>query len=1330
MLDDLELPLVQQLDGTEHQERAQHAVPALEGDFLQPLGRHATAFTLEGVIANEDGTVAEQLKKLREKFRAATPVNFVTDIATATRVDTVLIEEMSVRELAGKTQRFEYAFALREFIPAPAPETEPPPPKPPPLTTGLIVEVIVEGQPGFDFGKVTVTVDGHKEDGSSHNVTLINRTNNIWTEDDFPPGNYTVKAEVTDPPMSNAVTANVLEGQKTKVTIVLRPGSANNFANMFVVHFRFDNAFVEPCLCEVLKQVAQYASDHPDEKLVIVGNTDQIGSPANITASDPYNQSLSERRARAVFAYLTFGRDAAASVAEWNALRQNRTASPSLGDKWGTRQYQYMLQNLGFYPGNVDGDHGMATDAAVQAYRQSKGLPPDTVVDDAVWQALITDYLSQGNLSIPESQFLPNKALPGDSSCEDGILKWIGVASQDPVLNQHIAWRPNRRTEMLFIRTDQFPCQEPQPDTFNLPAPGAVNGNWCLGPGDPHQRTCFVVPHVPPGGQPQNNEWSRVSAESGTLSVRGSIMFENGTPAANMEYILIAPNGEFIDGERSNGEGIPGRTDANGQFDYSHRSPTMAGIYTIEVKFTDNNPHVAHLASEPPSSGKGSVVCARLDTNHTVLDVIIFDGVPAPAVVTPSITLARNFVIVKKPHTNPARVEVTLRSDATFSGTGSLDRLGNTAAVRLFTAATGGTEIAFNGTDNVFTGAALAAGVTLFAEAGPAPSAAADDYTLTLTLNPTGVGTTVGAPATAALTAVLFTLDIALSRPAPGANPPIMSEADKINVGRHVQFRDATFTHERAMLIVRQPTPSIPVTLELLPQNGRVQAFTNEIPSTGQTSIAAPLVLTPGSIPAVGSQFFVEGVTISTGLRDTGYLLRVQGVSGEVDRVAMTVVMIEMITQANTVISRQGDNACLMVSKFVTNVNLLDVATFSGPSGANPDPDTFRVQLKGLPAGEAPQIRLDVVRGGNIPYTHTFDMVNGVIGRQSVYRINEHIRLVSNDVDDAHLAHQTPKVQLEDIVRATLILNGQDIIHFQLPVGRPPAENGSKAIRTVDIHFVTLQGVNSNPALTIERMSEDWAQVGIRYRLVSQETRTPVTNVLTIDGTANRDGQLSVDVTPQGGATVNVIAVINRNDPENVIAQKLAAAISANAGLVATHHRHQDIFIVMVNKGQEVNFANINNNIPSVLFQEPALNFTDEINSLEGSVLGLNFSDNDLSNVDMIAVGRIHVLPPSDAATGGDFLSAHLPGWHNVCIIREEGVDTSDADQPFLAGHEMSHALLDGGNGLHSNLPNNLVRQFQSAVDTLDATKRLTVDQNIRARLRSGPNTVPPLLKR
>ena len=104
MLDGVELEQVQKVEAEDEEVLAQHGVPALEGDFLQDLGRRVTRLTLTGVITGADS--GDQLKTLREKFRSATPVPFVEDIAVATKVDKVLIEEFGVRELAGKPQRF------------------------------------------------------------------------------------------------------------------------------------------------------------------------------------------------------------------------------------------------------------------------------------------------------------------------------------------------------------------------------------------------------------------------------------------------------------------------------------------------------------------------------------------------------------------------------------------------------------------------------------------------------------------------------------------------------------------------------------------------------------------------------------------------------------------------------------------------------------------------------------------------------------------------------------------------------------------------------------------------------------------------------------------------------------------------------------------------------------------------------------------------------------------------------------------------------------------------------------------------------------------------
>ncbi len=126
--------------------------------------------------------------------------------------------------------------------------------------------------------------------------------------------------------MSGAATAALRSGETKRVQVALRRGVL--IATAFVVHFRFDKSFVEPCMRGVLREVLRHAAEHADQKLVIVGHTDRSGSEA-------YNQSLSERRARSVFAYLTAGRDAAAAQAEWGELRRAAAgALPTVRDTW------------------------------------------------------------------------------------------------------------------------------------------------------------------------------------------------------------------------------------------------------------------------------------------------------------------------------------------------------------------------------------------------------------------------------------------------------------------------------------------------------------------------------------------------------------------------------------------------------------------------------------------------------------------------------------------------------------------------------------------------------------------------------------------------------------------------------------------------------------------------------------------------------------------------------------------------------------------------------------------------------------------------------------
>src|SRR5439155_18327776 len=259
-------------------------------------------------------------------------------------------------------------------------------------------------EPDFDFSTVTVTLEGTPSDGTPFpGRTLTNRTDNLWREEGLPPGQFTARAVVTSPQaMTGSAAATVRGGQLTRVQIVLRPGAL--IATAFVVHFRFDKSFVEPCMRPVLRDVMKHAAEHANEKLLVVGHTDKSGPPE-------YNQSLSERRARSVFAFLTSGRDPAAARAEWGELRRPAAgALPTLHDTWSAHQYQYMLQDLGFYQGNVDGKHGPVTDDAVSSFRAAKGLPAGTTVDDAVWDALIDAYLAQdaADMTLTEDRLLPN----------------------------------------------------------------------------------------------------------------------------------------------------------------------------------------------------------------------------------------------------------------------------------------------------------------------------------------------------------------------------------------------------------------------------------------------------------------------------------------------------------------------------------------------------------------------------------------------------------------------------------------------------------------------------------------------------------------------------------------------------------------------------------------------------------------------------------------------------------------------------------------------------------------------------------------------------------
>ena len=292
---------------------------------------------------------------------------------------------------------------------------------------------------------------------------------------------------------------------------------------------------------------------------------------------------------------------------------------------------------------------------------------------------------------------------------------------------------------------------------------------------------------------------------------------------------------------------------------------------------------------------------------------IIILGASAPrpsSAIRDANIIGRNFVVVKKPYTKPARVPVTLQSDRSFEGTGEFT-VQDSSNLRFFPDKDSLLQLRFNGVDNVFNGEQLSPpgpGVTVFAE-GIKASRAVDDITLTLTIS--AKFATIAKVTRVQMTAVDVILDIAAPRTSPGVDPvplpqpttataPPGNPTDKLFGGRFIRVQDPKKTQERAMLIVRLRPETFVTTLELIANATIVSMFNDENPGSAATALTLPLPIGSDTIPQNGRRLFVQGDTVSKALRDVQFQLGIQGVEPDCDRVAVTVTAaIDFIIDAN-----------------------------------------------------------------------------------------------------------------------------------------------------------------------------------------------------------------------------------------------------------------------------------------------------------------------------------------------------------------------------------------------------------------------------------------------
>lgn len=120
MLDDLELPQVQEITTYDRRMLAEHKPPGMDGSLLQNLGRRPAHLTLWGVKTGSDAL--EFVETLEEKYRAGAAVPFVADIIAEADIQQMIIDDLQWQELAGKPDRYSYVLTLREYIEPAEPE--------------------------------------------------------------------------------------------------------------------------------------------------------------------------------------------------------------------------------------------------------------------------------------------------------------------------------------------------------------------------------------------------------------------------------------------------------------------------------------------------------------------------------------------------------------------------------------------------------------------------------------------------------------------------------------------------------------------------------------------------------------------------------------------------------------------------------------------------------------------------------------------------------------------------------------------------------------------------------------------------------------------------------------------------------------------------------------------------------------------------------------------------------------------------------------------------------------------------------------------------------
>lgn len=96
-----------------------HAVPGLDGEIAQALGRPSVVIRVRGIFAGD--SAADDMQSLRGHLLARDPVDFLCVITGQGYFAQVLVDQLDIAQRAGRTDEFDFACVLAEYVPPPPP---------------------------------------------------------------------------------------------------------------------------------------------------------------------------------------------------------------------------------------------------------------------------------------------------------------------------------------------------------------------------------------------------------------------------------------------------------------------------------------------------------------------------------------------------------------------------------------------------------------------------------------------------------------------------------------------------------------------------------------------------------------------------------------------------------------------------------------------------------------------------------------------------------------------------------------------------------------------------------------------------------------------------------------------------------------------------------------------------------------------------------------------------------------------------------------------------------------------------------------------------------